>query len=69
MRKPYLPSKHSTEFGMNLPEGMSCGDCWNFEKCSKLCGQITEDRICDWSPSRFVGVKTCGLLQTKNSEN
>jgi hypothetical protein len=54
MRKPYLPSEHSTEYGMNLPEGMTCGDCCNFDKCSKLCGQIAEDRICDWSPSRFV---------------
>lgn len=41
------------EYKMNLPEGMTCGDCMHFRRCNMMFGHIAGDEVCDWSPSRF----------------
>lgn len=38
---------------MNLPEGMTCGDCVHCRRCTMMFGHIPADEVCDWSPSRF----------------
>lgn len=38
---------------MNLPEGMTCGDCVHCRRCTMMFGHIPADEVCDWAPSRF----------------
>lgn len=38
---------------MNLPVGITCGDCVHIRRCSGMFGHTETDRYCDWSPSRF----------------
>jgi hypothetical protein len=45
---------------MNLPDGLTCGDCYHINKCSKIFGHTSTDTYCDWFPRRFItkgGVK------------
>lgn len=48
---------HSDNCDMSLPPGMTCGDCVHLDFCTALMGQIPEDEVCDWSPSRFRFVR------------
>jgi len=47
----------SDEDQMNLPEGMTCGDCVHCRRCTSMFGHIPTDESCDWSPSRFREAK------------
>lgn len=38
---------------MNLPEGLTCGDCVHSRRCTMMFGHIPADEVCDWAPSRF----------------
>jgi hypothetical protein len=38
---------------MQLPKGMTCGDCANFTRCQMLGVAGWWATTCDWSPSRF----------------
>ena len=39
--------------GTKLPEGKSCGQCMHYGGCVKLFGCASDNRMCDWHPSRF----------------
>lgn len=42
---------------MLLPEGKSCADCRNFERCKAFIGERhinDKQHRCDWAPSRFL---------------
>lgn len=52
-RQPMLRATHR-EPSMLLPEGMTCGRCRHFRRCSQIYGHIAEDEVCDWAPSRFI---------------
>lgn len=59
MREPYRRGREKT---MDLPEGVTCGDCYHFHRCNAMFGHIAEDETCDWAPRRYhkklpVGVK------------
>ncbi|MFT4118723.1 hypothetical protein [Bradyrhizobium sp.] len=51
-------SKYSDADEMSLPDGKTCGDCYHFRRCNLIFGHIAGDEVCDWSPSRFIAVKT-----------
>lgn len=36
-----------------LAEGLRCGECRSFERCSWLISCSPDSRTCDWAPSRF----------------
>ena len=55
-RKPMLRTANDHD-GMNLPEGMTCGNCWHFRRCNGIYGHIAGDEVCDWAPSRFIPAK------------
>ena len=38
---------------MLLPDGMTCGDCINFDWCGKAYGVKPEYTSCDFEPIRF----------------
>lgn len=38
---------------MNLPVGVTCGDCVHISRCKAIFGHVETDTTCDWSPSRF----------------
>lgn len=38
---------------MNLPRGMTCGNCVHIDRCKAMFGHVETDTRCDWSPSRF----------------
>ena len=38
---------------MNLPKGVTCGDCVHIRRCKGMFGHTETDTYCDWSPSRF----------------
>ncbi len=59
-RKPYPRAVVDNE-QMNLPEGMTCGDCVHCNRCTMMFGHIPADEVCDWSPSRFREVKLNGV--------
>jgi len=58
-REPMRRTEHDEE-GMNLPEGMTCGDCSHARRCMMIFGHIPTDEVCDWSPSRFRGKAQTG---------
>ena len=59
MSKQRDPLRRSArdEDQMNLPEGMTCGDCVHCRRCTSMFGHIPTDESCDWSPSRFREAK------------
>ncbi|QMR74417.1 hypothetical protein [Enterobacter sp. RHBSTW-00175] len=48
---------------MRLPKGESCGNFHHIRRCKFLCGHTETDTYCDWSPSRFIPVRTEGAAQ------
>ena len=42
---------------MNLPVGLTCGDCIHIRKCKAIYGHGETDTSCDWSPSKFQAAK------------
>lgn len=42
---------------MDLPPGMTCGDCFHCRRCTLMFGHQSGDESCDWSPSRFTPKK------------
>lgn len=38
---------------MNLPAGMTCGQCVHLDRCTKIYGHKPEDTVCDWFPRKF----------------
>lgn len=38
---------------MELPSGVTCGDCVHVERCCTIYGHIPGDTYCDWFPRRF----------------
>lgn len=38
---------------MDLPDGLTCGDCFHEERCCAIFGHVPEDTYCDWFPRRF----------------
>ncbi|EGU6737062.1 hypothetical protein JFP56_004498 [Salmonella enterica subsp. enterica] len=48
---------------MRLPKGVSCGNCRHIPRCKAIYGHTETDTYCDWSPSRFISVKTEGVAQ------
>lgn len=51
-REPMRRAEIDAE-NMNLPVGMTCGDCVHSRRCTMIFGHIPEDEVCDWAPSRF----------------
>lgn len=51
--KRSAPYRRGREPEMDLPEGLTCGDCIHKVKCCTVFGHIPEDEVCDWAPSRF----------------
>jgi len=51
MRLGYDPSDPDK---MNLPAGVTCGDCFHIARCKALFGHVETDTRCDWAPSRFT---------------
>ncbi|CEJ64024.1 hypothetical protein I5370_21770 [Citrobacter sp. FDAARGOS_156] len=49
---------HSDPDKMRLPKGSSCGNCYHIRRCKAMFGHTETDIYCDWSPSRFIPVKT-----------
>jgi len=49
---------HSDPDKMRLPKGSSCGNCYHIRRCKTMFGHTEMDTYCDWSPSRFIPVKT-----------
>lgn len=44
-----------SEDDMNLPNGLTCGDCAHWRKCTALIESIEPtSTTCDWAPSRFA---------------
>lgn len=56
MNKPgcCIDGKCSEHTCMNLPEGVTCGDCIYSKVCFAMYGHKPTDTYCDWSPRRFV---------------
>lgn len=52
-RQPYRRAANDHE-QMNLPAGRTCADCVHCRRCTMMFGHISEDEVCDWSPSRFT---------------
>ena len=52
-REPYRRVPDDAD-RMNLPEGMTCGDCVHSRRCTMMYGHIPADEVCDWAPSRFL---------------
>lgn len=51
----YARDKHGDTEDMNLPPGKTCGgDCLHFDRCNKIFGHVSADKVCDWSPSKFL---------------
>lgn len=48
---------------MSLPKGVSCGSYHHIRRCKAMFGHTETDTYCDWSPSRFIPVKTEGADQ------
>ncbi|WP_369464029.1 hypothetical protein [Citrobacter braakii] len=48
---------------MRLPAGVTCGKCHHILRCKIIYGHTESDTYCDWSPSRFIPVKTEGAAQ------
>ncbi len=48
---------------MQLPKGVSCGNCFHILRCKAIFGHTETDTYCDWSPSRFIPAKTEGAAQ------
>ena len=46
-------SKDKDHIAMELPPGKTCADCAHCRRCCAIFGQIPQDEVCDWSPSRF----------------
>ncbi len=57
-RKPWLRSPSSDRDAMSLPIGKTCGLCAWVDGCKKLINVNLQNEVCDWSPSRFVEVKS-----------
>lgn len=51
--EPYTRDEHGEQYKMNLPPGMTCGDCVHMRRCAGIYGRIDSDEQCDWSPSNF----------------
>lgn len=49
----YYKAKNCKHQCMFLPDGMTCGDCINFDWCSKVYGIKPEYTSCDFEPIRF----------------
>lgn len=43
---------------MQLPTGVTCGDCVHLARCKAMFGHVETDTYCDWSPSRFQTRRT-----------
>jgi hypothetical protein len=56
MREPYKPTKDQLAYGMALPEGQTCGNCFHFKRCEALFQAIAADEVCDFAPNRFIAV-------------
>ena len=57
---------------MNLPDGMTCGDCVHCRRCTLMFGHIPADEVCDWSPSRFkqaAGVESVAIVEKAEGES
>ena len=50
---------------MQLPKGRCCGDCFHLPRCEAIFGRHEQDTRCDWSPSRFIPIKSA--LTTLNA--
>lgn len=48
---------------MLLPKGSNCGNCHHIQRCKAMFGHTETDNYCDWSPSRFIPVRTEGAAQ------
>jgi len=38
---------------LDLPNGLTCGDCVHIPRCEAIFGHIPSDTYCDWWPIRF----------------
>ncbi len=38
---------------MNLPEGMTCGNCFHVGRCTTIFGSNADDTACSFFPRRF----------------
>ena len=45
---------------MQLPKGVTCGDCVHARRCTLMFGHTETDTYCDWSPSRFHAAAAIG---------
>lgn len=43
----------ATRENMQLPDGVTCGDCTFYTTCSATFGCSSSSTNCDWSPRRF----------------
>lgn len=46
--------KCTPETCMNLPMGITCGDCSHIGRCKAIFGHAETDTVCDWFPRRFL---------------
>ena len=54
---------------MNLPEGVTCGDCRNFRRCQGIFGCKAKNIACDWFPRRFApAVAPAGALDSRRKQ-
>lgn len=67
-REPRQPSTHDDTYKMTIPGGKTCGECRSFRRCAKLISAHREDRVCDWSPHRFVAADVIQTAQARVGE-
>jgi hypothetical protein len=70
-REPYRRVRDDAD-RMNLPEGMTCGDCVHCRRCTMMYGHIPADEVCDWAPSRFLqtaSLKTAAIPEKSEGQS
>ena len=51
---------------MDLPEGMTCGDCLLWLRCKALISSLSASGTrCDWNPSHFVQARPSVVLLSR----
>lgn len=53
---------------MNLPLGMTCGDCVHIRRCNAMFGHMPPDETCDWFPIKFQARTTPDTLRDAPTE-
>lgn len=54
---------------MELPEGMTCGQCVHVYRCSSIFGCNPESTVCDFYPIRFQYHSPAGIIVSKLNQS